>query len=84
MKELSKQYNREEAFRSCISRMVQNWIRQLEKQGRRKDAALLLETFKIYVSTRFFRELRFRLAVPVLGSGLVEGIFWFKKKLKSR
>ena len=79
---LSKQYGRDEAFRSCITQMVQNWIRQLKKQGRRNDALLLLNEFKDYLPGRFCREMRFRLTVPVLGSAIVDSVFWFKKKLK--
>jgi hypothetical protein len=80
----SKQFNRDEAFGPCITHMLQVWIRQLQKQGRRKDAAMLLDKFSAYVSKRFCREMRFRLAVPVLGSGLVECVFWFKNKIKLR
>jgi glycosyltransferase involved in cell wall biosynthesis len=77
--ELSKQFNRYEAFRPCITQMVQIWIRQLEKQGRRQDSVLLLKTFKMYLTRRFCREMRFRFAVPAL----VECVFWFKKAFKS-
>ena len=81
--ELSRQSNRYEALRPCITQMVQLWIRQVEKQGRREDAVLLLKQFRTYLSKRFCREIRFRLAIPVVGPRLVESVFWLKKKFKS-
>ncbi|MHC4882565.1 MAG: glycosyltransferase family 2 protein [Planctomycetota bacterium] len=82
--ELSIKYNRDEAFRPCVTHMLQNWIRQLERQHRRNDACLLLKEFNDYLPVRFCREMFFRLSVPVLGPALAECIFWVKKKMKLR
>jgi len=77
---LSKKYDRADAFRPCITKMLQVWIQQLEKQHRRKEAVLLLKTYKTYLPPRFFREMRFRIAFPFLGPVLVEMVFWIKRK----
>ena len=77
--ELSKQYDRYEAFCPCITHMLQNWIRQLEKQGRCKDTALILRNFEAYVSKRFRREIKFRLLCPPITSWLADIILKLKR-----
>jgi hypothetical protein len=79
---LSKQYNRHEAFRPCITQMLQIWIRQIEKQGRSKDAGLLLKTFQSYLSRRFRREMRCRLLCPPITSRLADIVFNIKSMVK--
>ncbi|MEN8127777.1 MAG: glycosyltransferase family A protein [Planctomycetota bacterium] len=80
--QLSKKYNRDDVFHLCLTQMLQSWIRSLIQQHRRGDAVLLLEEFKMYLSARFRREMRFRLAVPVVGSWLADSVLGLKKKIK--
>ena len=78
-RELSQTFNRTEAFRPCITHMLQVWIRQLEMQKRKQDALILLERFAPFLSGRFRREMYFRLFVPLLGSWIAEAVNVLKK-----
>lgn len=80
---LSKKYNRCEAFRPCITYMLQTWIRQLRIQKRYADVKLLLNRFDGYLSGRFRREMRFRLVWPPLTDAAADAVMRFKKVLFS-
>ena len=78
--QLSKQNDRQKVFAGCITKMLQTWIRRLERQHRRKDAALLLREFNTYLSKQFQREMRFRISVPLVGSMITDTYFRLKRK----
>ena len=80
--ELSKKYNRYDAFRPCITTMVKFWIRQLIRKKRYKDIRILLNNFKDYLPGRFKREMAFRLVCPPICSPIAEMVQRLKVILK--
>lgn len=76
--ELAKKYNRYEAFRPCITHMLQTWVRQLIGHRRYADAKRLLDTFPRYMGRRFGQEARFRLLCPVLTNPIAEAVMRLK------
>ena len=81
---LSKEYHHYETFYLCAKQMLQTSIRMLVRQNCRKDAMVLLEQFNAYLPSRFRREIQFRMAVPFVGSMIVEMIFWIKEKCRRK
>jgi glycosyltransferase involved in cell wall biosynthesis len=81
--ELSAQYGRYEAFMPCIRHMLEVWIRELSQDGHRREAQDLMNRFGEYVLPCFRREIRFRLAIPVIGSRVTDGYLWLKDRVKS-
>jgi glycosyltransferase involved in cell wall biosynthesis len=77
---LSRQHGRDEAFRPCLTHMLKVWIRTLLQQDRYSDTAALLDEFPCYLSSRFRREIRFRLMCPPLTNALAEMVIALKRK----
>jgi glycosyltransferase involved in cell wall biosynthesis len=77
---LSRKLNRYNAFRPCITHMLQTWIRQLISQKRYADAKCLLNSFPGYCSGRFQREMRFRLFWPPVMNPVADSVMQLKKK----
>jgi glycosyltransferase involved in cell wall biosynthesis len=80
---LSEKFNRAEAFRPCVTAMVQTWIRELAGQSRRSDIGLLMRHYKPYLSARFVREIRFRTAIPVLGPFIADTVHRVKRSRRA-
>jgi len=76
--ELSRRFNRYEAFRPCITHMLQVWLRQLTAQKRFADTRILLDRFGSYLPERFVREMGFRLLFPSLTNPIADA--WMKVK----
>lgn len=81
---LSRQYNRYDAFRPCITQMLQVWTRRLLEQKRHHDAEILLDQFRDYLPARFRREMRFRMSVPLLGPAIADTVLSLKKRWKHK
>lgn len=79
---LSQTYNRRDAFRPCITHMLQIWIRQLMSQKRCTDADALLSRFSGCLSRRFQREMRFRLFCPPLMNPLADAVIRLKNRIR--
>jgi len=79
---ISKKYNCYDAFALCRTKMLCVWLRQLESEHRRNDARTLFEKFSDCLPRQFRREMRFRLAVPVLGSIVTDVYFGLKRRWK--
>lgn len=81
--QLSTQSGRREAFMPCIRAMLEAWIRELCQDGHRREVQDLMNRFGEYVLPCFRREIRFRLAIPVIGSRVVDVYLWLKDHIKS-
>jgi glycosyltransferase involved in cell wall biosynthesis len=81
--ELSSRYGRREAFLPCVRYMLEVWIRELIQDKQKKNAKALLERFGSHVSSRFRREIRFRLAVPIVGSKIMDWYLRLKDRVRS-
>lgn len=81
---LSQKHHRAEAFRPCITHMLQVWIRQLIRQKRTADARRLLGHFNADLSRRFLRESALRLQMPGPGGWLMDRYLDLKNKAMGR
>lgn len=76
--ELSQRHNRYEAFRPCITHMLQTWIRQLLARRRYIETRRLLAEFDAYFGERFRREMRFRLFWPAVTNPAADALMHLK------
>lgn len=77
--QLSKKYDRYDAFKPCMTHMLQDRIRQLLRQKRHPDIKQLLDQFEAYCSPRFLREMRLRLKCPFLFDPIAEMLHKIKQ-----
>ncbi len=78
--ELSKQANRQDAFRPCATAKLQQYIRQYLSESRRCDAMQLMGRFKDLLPARFLREMYFRICLPGIGPMIAD--FYLGRKRK--